>query len=166
MSAAAGSSKTPWATAAARATRSTASSGSCAPAPRSSPTSSGPGWRKAITAHDGHLAVYVAWSCAQQLRAAYRHRDPSAGRRIAEKILATFPTCPVPEIARLRRSLKRWESPFLAYFDTGRSNNGGTEALIGLIELHRRVARGFRNRDNYQLRMLLIGGGLSHPHLK
>lgn len=121
---------------------------------------------KAIAAHDAHLAVYVAWSCAQQLRSAYRHRDPSAGRRIAEKILATFPTCPIPEIARLGRSLKRWESPFLAYFDTGRSNNGGTEAVNGLIELHRRVARGFRNRDNYRLRMLLIGGGLSHPHLK
>ncbi|MBG6226674.1 hypothetical protein IWX63_003273, partial [Arthrobacter sp. CAN_A2] len=28
------------------------------------------------------------------------------------------------------------------------------------------VARGFRNRDNYRLRMLLIGGGLNHPHLK
>ena len=29
-----------------------------------------------------------------------------------------------------------------------------------IIELHRRIARGFRNRDNYRLRMLLIGGGL------
>ena len=38
--------------------------------------------------------------------------------------------------------------------------NGGTEAVNGLIELHRRIARGFRNRDNYRLRMLLIGGGL------
>jgi transposase len=40
---------------------------------------------------------------------------------------------------------------------------GGTEAINGLIELHRRVARGFRDRDNYRLRMLLIGGGLTHP---
>ena len=31
---------------------------------------------------------------------------------------------------------------------------------IYLIELHRRVARGFRDPDNYRLRMLLIGGGL------
>lgn len=29
------------------------------------------------------------------------------------------------------------------------------------IELHRRIARGFRNRENYRLRMLLIGGGLT-----
>jgi len=49
---------------------------------------------------------------------------------------------------------------------TGRANNGGTEAINGLIELHRRVARCFRNRDHYRLRMFLIGGGLSHPHLK
>ena len=42
--------------------------------------------------------------------------------------------------------------------------NGPIERVF--IELHRRVARGFRNRDNYRLRMLLIGGGLSSPHLK
>jgi Transposase len=50
-----------------------------------------------------------------------------------------------------------------AYFDTGRATNGGTEAINGLIELHRRIARGFRNRDHYRLRMLLIGGGLTSP---
>ena len=50
-------------------------------------------------------------------------------------------------------------------FHTNGANNGGTEAINGLIELHRRVARGFRNRDNYRLRMLLIGGGLNlRPH--
>jgi transposase len=62
--------------------------------------------------------------------------------------------------------VKQWHEAFLAYFDTGRASNGGTEAINGLIELHRRVARGFRNRDNYRLRMLLIGGGLTSPHLK
>jgi len=44
-------------------------------------------------------------------------------------------------------------------------NNNGTEAMNGLIELHRRIARGFRNRHNYRLRMLLIEGGLTHPDL-
>src|SRR5690606_5406970 len=44
-----------------------------------------------------------------------------------------------------------------------RASNGGTEAVNGLIELHRRIARGFRNRHNYRLRMLLIGGGLTPP---
>lgn len=122
---------------------------------------------RAIAAdEEAHLAVYVSWSCAQQLRLAYRHPNPAEGRTIAEKVLSKFPTCPVPEIARLGRTLERWSAAFLAYFDTGRSNNGGTEAVNGLIELHHRFARGFRNRDNYRLRMLLIGGGLTHPDLK
>jgi len=82
---------------------------------------------------------------------------------IAEKVLDSFPTYPIPEIKRLGRTLKQWRAAFLAYFDTGRANNGGTEAINGLIELHRRIARGFRNRDNYRLRTLLIGGGLAHP---
>ncbi len=52
------------------------------------------------------------------------------------------------EIARLGRTLKQRHEAFLASFDTGRSSNGGTEAVNGLIELHRRIARGFRNRDD------------------
>jgi hypothetical protein len=35
-----------------------------------------------------------------------------------------------------------------------------SRSINGLIELARRVARGFRDPDNYRLRMLLIGGGL------
>ena len=119
-----------------------------------------------FAADERHLAVWLAWSCAQQLRAAYRHERLPEGRKIAERVLESFPTCPVPEIARLGRTLKQWHEAFLAYFDTGRSSNGGTEAVNGLIELHRRIARGFRNRDNYRLRMLLIAGGLTSPHLK
>jgi transposase len=115
---------------------------------------------RAIWADERHDEVYVAWQCAQQLRDAYRAKSLAEGRRIAEQVLASLPTCPIPEIKRLGRTLKQWREAFLAYFTTGRANNGGTEAINGLIELHRRIARGFRNRGNYRLRMLLIGGGL------
>ncbi len=121
---------------------------------------------KAFTAHERHVEVEIAWLCAQQLRAAYQADKLTEGKKIAEQVLASFPTCPIPEIKRLGKTLTRWREAFLAYFETGRANNGGTEAINGLIELHRRVARGFRNLDNYRLRMLLIGGGLSSPHLK
>ena len=115
----------------------------------------------AIDANPAHVAVYVAWRCAQDLRAAYRAEDLTDGRRRAEKILATFHTCPIPEVARLGRTLRRWKDAFLAYFTTHRSNNGGTEGINGIIELHRRLARGYRNRNNYRLRMLLAAGGLT-----
>jgi transposase len=117
----------------------------------------------AWAADERHVEVEVAWRCAQQLRSAYHQDSHAAGRVIAEKILDSFTSCPIPEVARLGRTLKQWRTEFLGYFDTSGASNGGTEAVNGLIELHRRVARGFRNRSNYRLRMLLIGGGLRLP---
>lgn len=115
----------------------------------------------AIEADEAHEEVFIAWQCAQQLRSAYHRSDLAQGRTIAQKILGTFHTCPIPEIARLGRTLRRWRDAFLAYFTTSRANNGGTEAINGIIELHRRLARGYRNRENYRLRMLLAAGGLT-----
>ncbi len=84
-----------------------------------------------------------------------RARVPSwLGRELAEQAVDGFPSCPIPEIARLGRTLRQWKDAFLAYFDTDRASKCGTEAINGLIELHRRIARGFRNRNNYRLRML------------
>ena len=114
----------------------------------------------AFTQREEHVEVDVAWQAAQQLRDAYRHADLATGRKIAEHVLESLPTCPIPEIARLGRTLRQWRAAFLSYWDTDRSSNGGTEAVNGLIELARRVARGFRNYDNYRLRMLLAAGGL------
>jgi len=121
---------------------------------------------RATAADERHEEVYVAWQCAQQLRSAYKAKNLAEGRRTALRALASFPTCPIPEVRRLGKTLKQWRGAFLAYFDTGRASNGGTEAVNGLIELHRRIARGFRNPEHYRLRMLLVGGGLSHPHLR
>ena len=115
----------------------------------------------AWAADERHLEVEVAWLCAQQVRSVYHQDTHAAGRAIAEKILDEFPTCPIREVKRLGKTLNQWRTEFLGYFDTDGANNGGTEAINGLIELHRHIARGFRNRDNYRLRMLLIGGGLN-----
>jgi transposase len=115
---------------------------------------------QAIAADERHDEVWVAYQCAQTVRSVYHQKTPAAGHAIAEKVLASFTSCPIPEIAWLGRTLAQWREAFQAYFSTDGANNGGTEAINGLIELHRRVARGFRNRDNYRLRMLLIGGGL------
>ena len=94
--------------------------------------------------------------CAHQVAPAYPRPSQAAGRAIPQKILDTFASCPIPEVARLGKTLTQWRSEFLGYFDTDGANNGGTEAMNGLIELHRRIARGFRNRDNYRPRMLPI----------
>ena len=115
----------------------------------------------AFSAHEQHVEVEIAWQIAQDVRDLFHADTPADGRRAAERLLRVLPTSPIREVKRLGRTLKRWAEPLLAYFTTDGASNGGTEAINGLIELHRRIARGFRNRDNYRLRMLLIGGGLT-----
>ncbi|HEX5540062.1 MAG TPA: ISL3 family transposase [Micromonospora sp.] len=116
-----------------------------------------------LAAGDREDQVLLAWQCYQQVRTAYAHADPAAGRAAAENLVTGLPACPIPEIARLGRTLRQWKTQLLGYFATDRASNGGTEAINGIIELHRRIARGYRNRHNYRLRMLLVAGGLLLP---
>lgn len=78
----------------------------------------------AIEAHEAHEEVFIAWQAAQRVRAIYHADTPAAGRAAAQQLLDTLPTCPIPEIARLGRTLKQWREAFLAYFDTGGASNG------------------------------------------
>lgn len=111
-----------------------------------------------LIAGDPHHEVSLAWQCYQKLRAVY-HAGPAKGRTLVTEVLASFPTCPIPEIARLGRSLRNWKTAILAYFDTNGASNGPTEAINGVIETTRRIARGFRNFDHYRIRCLLAAGG-------
>ena len=90
-----------------------------------------------LQAGDPHFEVTVAWRCYQQLRSAFAATNLADGRTIAVQVLESFPSCPIPEIARLGRTLNAWRMQFLAYFTTQRASNGGTEAINGIIELHR-----------------------------
>ncbi|MGO4956758.1 ISL3 family transposase [Luteococcus sp. Sow4_B9] len=83
----------------------------------------------AIEAHEAHEEVFIAWQAAQRLRAVYHAESAAAGRAAAQQLLDALPTCPIPEIARLGRTLKQWRDAFLAYFDTGGASNGPTEAI-------------------------------------
>ncbi len=56
----------------------------------------------AIAANDAHLAVYVAWSCAQQLRSAYRHRDPVEGPQDRRAHRRDVPDLPDPRDRQTR----------------------------------------------------------------
>jgi len=116
--------------------------------------------REALTADEAHISVEVAYLLTQQVREVFHQDTPAQGRRLAARLIESLPTCPIPEIARLGRTLRKWKDAFLAYFDTSGASNGPTEAINGIIELGRRTARGYRNPTNYQLRMLLIAGGL------
>ena len=116
--------------------------------------------REAFVADEAHISVEVAYLLTQQVREVFHQDTPAQGQRLAARLIESLPACPIPEIARLGRTLRKWKDAFLAYFDTGGASNGPTEAINGIIELGRRTARGYRNPTNYKLRMLLIAGGL------
>jgi len=107
--------------------------------------------------------VEVTWNVYQQVRSIYHAETPAVGRRIAQQVLDTLHTCPIPEVKRLGKTLRRWRDEILAYFATGGVSNGGTEAVNGVIEKTRRLAHGFRNFTNYRIRILLAADG-SRPY--
>ncbi len=107
-----------------------------------------------------HTSVSTSPTFTGQVCEVFQQAIPAQGQRLAARLIQRLPACPIPEIARLGQTLRKWKDAFLAYFDTGGASNGSTEAITDIIELGRRTARGYRNPTNYQLRMLLIAGGL------
>jgi transposase len=116
-----------------------------------------------LIAGDPGWEVTLAWHAYQQLRSMYQAEKPAAGKRIAEQVIGSFPHCPIPEVARLGRTLKMWRQHVLARFETHRISNGGTEAVNLLIEKTRRLAHGFRTFEHYRLRVVLHTGGITWP---
>ncbi|MDQ3989118.1 MAG: ISL3 family transposase [Actinomycetota bacterium] len=120
------------------------------------------GWdrlRARLEDGDPNGEVTAAWAIAQDLMAAYATANPATGRAHADKVITDALSCPVPEVQRLGRTLRAWRPELLAFFDTHRAaSNGPTEAVNLLIETTRRTGHGFRNFDNYRLRLLLAHG--------
>jgi transposase len=64
----------------------------------------------------------------------------------------------VVELSRLARTVRSWHTEILAFHATGGCSNGPSEAVNLLIKNVKRVGHGFRNFDNYRLRLLLHCG--------
>lgn len=111
-----------------------------------------------LIAGDPDWEVTLAWHAYQQLRSMYQ-RDATAGRAVAEKVLESIHQCPIPEVARLGRTLRTWRQHVMARFETHRISNGGTEAVNLIIEKTRRLAHGFRTFEHYRIRILLAASG-------
>ena len=80
-----------------------------------------------------------------QVREVFHQATPAQGRHLAAHLIESLPACPIPEIARLGRTLRKWKDAFLAYFDTGGASNGPTEAING----HYRAGQTHRQRLPY-----------------
>jgi transposase len=119
------------------------------------------GWARletAWTVGDPHDEVYNAWAVKELLRDVYRARTLADARSALADFYAWTGDCGVTEARRLARTVRRWENQILAWHTTAGTSNGRTEAVNLLIKKIKRVGHGFRNFDNYRLRLLLHCG--------
>lgn len=117
-----------------------------------------------LDAGDDGGQITKTWIAAQDLRLIYRSASREQAQRRLHRWLVSCADSDVPELHRLARTIDSWREELLAYFDTGGVSNGRTEAVNLLIKKIKRVGHGFRNFDNYRLRLLLHCGVDWHTH--
>jgi transposase len=107
---------------------------------------------------DVNQQIALTWIAAQDLCRLYQCRSRYAAEQHLHRWLTHCADSTIPELHRLARMLDSWRTELLAYFDTGRLSTGPTEAINTLIKKIKRVGHGYRNLDNYRLRLLLHCG--------
>lgn len=119
------------------------------------------GWQRLLVGLDlGDVdqQIGLTWIAAQDLCLLYQHRSRYAAEQHLHRWLTHCADSGVPELHRPARTLDSWRTELLAYFDTDGLSNGPTEAINALIKKVKKVGHGYRNFDNYRLRLLLHCG--------
>jgi transposase len=107
---------------------------------------------------DPGAEVAIAYRAKERLRDFYRCRDVGEARAMLDELVdhCTRTAMP-PELQKLGRTLRRWFEK-ICNFHVAKLSNGPTEALNNLIKRVKRVGFGFRNFENYRVRVLLYAG--------
>ncbi|MBA3844943.1 MAG: ISL3 family transposase [Actinobacteria bacterium] len=111
---------------------------------------------------DPHDEVLGAWLAKESVRDVYLTNDPADATLLLDKAITGCAADDVPEIVSLGRTLAAWRTEILAHHTTGASN-GPTEGLNLCVKKVKRCGHGFRNFENYRLRVLLHAGGVTWP---
>ena len=107
------------------------------------------------------ISVSTSPTFTGQVREVFHQATPTQGQRLAAHLIQRLPACPIPEIARLGANPTQVEGRTRRLLRHRRSQQRtARKPSTDIIELGRRTARGYRNPTSYQLRMLLIAGGL------
>jgi transposase len=101
--------------------------------------------------------VGAAYLAKELLREIYLTDNALGARRRLVAFYEHCKTSDVAELERLARTIARWETPILRWHRTGLTN-AATEGTNLIIKNIKRLGFGFRNFDNYRLRLLLRCG--------
>jgi transposase len=112
---------------------------------------------------DGEVAA--AYLAKELLRETFIAGNVFDARRRLAVFYEHCATSGVPELERLARTITRWETPILRWHRTGLTN-AATEGTNLIVKNVKRLGFGFRNFDNYRLRLLLrCGAPWQHHHV-
>lgn len=89
----------------------------------------------------------------ERLYAFYRIKSYNLARDVLQKMTDDLAHSNVPELKTFRKTLMSWRYEILNYFQT-RLTNGRTEGFNRKAKLIQRCAYGFRNFENYRLKLI------------
>ena len=111
-----------------------------------------------LAAGDPHDEVWYAHVVKEALRAVYAAGDEAAARDALDEFYEAAAAADIPECRRLAKTIRRWETEVIAYYTSDGLSNARSEAVNALVKKIKRVGHGFRNLENYRLRLLLHCG--------
>jgi len=99
-----------------------------------------------------------AWVLKESFRTWYRETDRGRAEERLSLLEKRMASSPLPESNELLRTLANWREEILNYFDY-RITNGFVEGKNNRIKTIKRMAYGYRNMDNFRLRILATNPG-------
>jgi transposase len=102
---------------------------------------------------DLHPVLKEIYLWKEQLHSLYRCIGIKWARRKLQKMLDLMALSQLPEVRRLRKTLMRWRNEILNYFIYGLTN-ARTEGFNNVAKTVKKRGYGFRNFQNYRLRLL------------
>lgn len=102
---------------------------------------------------DEHDALREVYHYKEALHGFYRIRGRNRAQKALTKMFDRMALSKLPEIKTLRKTLMKWRKEILNYFET-RLTNGRTEGYNNLAKTIQRRSFGFKNFQNYRLRLL------------
>lgn len=121
---------------------------------------------RALRLGDPSGELILAWRTKEALRQMYQMDSRCKAVERLDEVIETCRQKSSPaELQSLGKTLQQWRSGIVAYLDN-RYSNGPTEGLNNRIKKIKRDGFGFRNFENYRLRILLVLGGVHLNVLK
>lgn len=102
-----------------------------------------------------HPRLRELYEWKERLHGFYRMKGYERAKLVLEQLIFDSKFSPEPEIRRLGRTLQSWSAEVLNYFAFGLTN-ARLEGFNNKASLVRRQAYGYRNLNNYRLRVLSV----------